>query len=88
MFALIEAWAQSDQSQKAFCAQQGITYHRFHYWHRRFKDQKEAALPGPAFMPLSVLAHASPSAELIYPDGRRLLLHQGVDAAFLKALLN
>jgi hypothetical protein len=89
MFSLLEAWAQSGQRQKAFCNDRNITYHRFHYWHKRYKDRNRAvAQTGPAFIPLSVLSPAPPAAELIYPDGRRLLFHQNVDAAYLKVLLD
>jgi hypothetical protein len=28
----------------------------------------------------------APAAETVYPDGKRLLLHHGVDAIFFKAL--
>lgn len=89
MFSMIEAWKQSGQRQKAFCAESNITCHRFHYWHKRYKEQSAAGHTGtaPAFIPLSVSATATSAAELIYPDGKRLLFHQGVDAAFLKALL-
>ena len=88
MFSLIDAWRASGLTQKVFCTEKGITGHRFNYWHTRYKDQHKASVQtGPAFIPLSVIAQAPAAAELVYPDGRRLLFHQGVDAAYLKALL-
>lgn len=89
MFSVIAAWSQSGQSQKAFCAEQNITYHRFQYWHKRYKDQHKTRVGAdPAFIPLSVFTTVPAAAELVYPDGRRLLFHQGVDVAYLKALLS
>ena len=87
MFAIIEAWRRSGLSKKIFCLEQQITYHRFHYWHQRYRRfNTPVGNDGPAFIPLE-LPSATASFELIYPDGRRLLFHQGVDAAYLKALL-
>ena len=87
MFAMIETWQHSGQSKKTFCAEQCITYHRFHYWHRRYKTHHSTADTNvTAFIPLHLPATTA-SAELIYPDGRRLLFHQEVDASFLKTLL-
>lgn len=92
MFSLIEAWRSSGQPQQAFCTEQGITYHRFGYWHKRYREHKQsasAAVGSPAFIPLSIAGPAiNAAAEIIYPDGRRLLFHQGVEATFLKALLS
>ncbi len=87
MFSLIEAWQASGLSQKAFCEQQALSPHRFQYWRRRFKDRNNAPAPAPAFIPLTFTHPAAPRAEIVYPDGKRLLLHHSVDAAFLKALL-
>jgi len=87
MFAIVEVWQQSGLSKKTFCAEQGITYHRFHYWHQRYKIRHVTpANDGPSFIPLDLRFNTA-SAELIYPDGRRIVFHQGVDAAYLKALL-
>ena len=87
MFAMIDAWRQSGLSKKIFCLEQQITYHRFHYLHQRYKlHNSPVSNEASAFIPLE-LPSATASAELIYPDGRRLLFHQGVDAVYLKALL-
>ena len=89
MFSLIEAWRSSGQPRQAFCKEQGITYHRFGYWHKRYREHhKSTPAPSPSFIPIAVAAPANPAAEIIYPDGRRLLFHQEVEATFLKALLS
>ena len=87
MFALIEAWSASGLPQKKWCADQGITVHRFQYWNSRYKAERHAGA-APAFIPVSLpTATFQPVAELHYPDGRRLLIHSGIDAQFLKTLL-
>jgi hypothetical protein len=36
----ITTWEQSGQSQKAFCEQHELNYHRFGYWRRKFIEQQ------------------------------------------------
>ena len=38
----ITAWEQSGQSQKSFCEQRELNYHRFGYWRRKFLEQSQA----------------------------------------------
>lgn len=93
MFALIEEWKASDLSQKKFCEHHEVRYYVFHYWYRRYRGRHPKLVDNtPAFIALQVNAatNSLPSAgcaELILPDGRRLLFHQAVDADFLKTLL-
>jgi hypothetical protein len=87
MFSMIEDWKQSKQTQQAYCKGHSINYHRFYYWYKQYKANNAAgANQRSSFISLSMPATSS-SAELIYPDGRRILFHQGVDANYLKALL-
>jgi hypothetical protein len=90
MFDLIERWAKSGQSQKAFCLQHEARYYVFHYWYKRYREARNTAKDNTSsFIGLQInssLPTAS-HAELIYPDGRRLLFHQPVDVHFLKHLL-
>ena len=88
MFALVGSWEGSGKTQREFCSEQDISFHRFTYWLRRYREhQKEASGAAPSFIPLSLDAAIGSSAEIIYPDGRRLIFHQAVAAQFLKALL-
>ena len=41
MFLLIEEWEASEMSQKAFCRLQGLAFHIFQYWLRRYRQEKE-----------------------------------------------
>ncbi|HLF66622.1 MAG TPA: hypothetical protein VI522_03315, partial [Gammaproteobacteria bacterium] len=75
-----------------FCQQHEVHYGVFHYWYKRFRDVHKAAEPmGSSFIPLHInrttALPGAPHYELIYPDGRRLLFHQPVDAGFLKAVI-
>ncbi len=92
MFSMIGCWQQSALSQKAYCEQHGIRYHVFHYWYKCFRDlQLPAAEKGfveLTLQPSNTINTASAHAELLLPDGKRLLFHQGVSSDFLKALIS
>lgn len=91
MYAMIHSWQQSGLTQKAYCEEQAIRYHVFHYWYKRYRDahlqDNEAGFiplqtaPSPSLVPP---AHT----ELILPDGKRLLFHQPVNSDYLRKLLS
>jgi transposase len=87
MFVLIDQWQQSGLSQRAFCEQVNLSYHIFHYWYKRYRNKESKPLS--SFIKLAV---SSPSicsaAEILLPDGKRILFHQGVSADYLKALIS
>lgn len=85
MFDNILVWRQSGLTQKAFCDQHNIAYHVFHYYYRRFRI-KENDKPA-SFIKLHVGAEALAPIELILPDGKRLLFHQGASVDFLRSLI-
>ena len=90
MFGQIEQWKQSDLTQRAFCSQNNITYHVFHYWYKRYRDARPEAdsrIPSFVKLELSPPAMYAP-AELILPDGKRLLFHQPVSSDYLKAIIS
>jgi hypothetical protein len=96
MFLMIASWQQSGIHQKAFCEQQGIRYHVFHYWYKKYRDAQLPAKEN-SFIPLQVkhpssAAPITPAAgahtEIVLPDGRRLLFHQPVSADYLKAIIS
>jgi hypothetical protein len=91
--SLIEAWKASDLTQKEFCSQHTIAYSGFHYWFKKFREDKSLSSPGSAFIPVKITSPGSthiPQAtiELVMPDGRRVNFHQGVEVEFLRALLS
>lgn len=86
--AMIEQWHDSGLSQKAYCAQNNIAYHIFHYWYKRYRDTKATEDGTSSFVRLKV----SPSAgyaytEPILPGGKRILFHQPVSSDYLKAVI-
>jgi hypothetical protein len=92
MFSMITCWQQSGLFQKAYCQQNGIRYHVFHYWYKCFRDRQSPSRDE-GFMPIKIQSSntintASAHAELVLPDGKRLLFHQGVSSDFLKALIS
>jgi hypothetical protein len=88
MFALIELWEQSGLSGKSFCKEQNISCHTFYYWLNKFK-QKDKDFQSPGFVPINVSKPASAlsSCEIVFPDGKRLIFHEKIEATFLRTLL-
>ena len=92
MFSLIELWKTSGKSQKEFCQQKDLAYHKFHYWFKKYNEEmnpdKDRTLSFSQVVIPEQFSSRSGIIELQYPDGRRLIFHQSVDASFLRALLN
>jgi hypothetical protein len=87
MFSLIEVWKSSGKTQKEFCQEKELAYHKFYYWLKKYNDQHQQAADESPFLSLSVQSTKSSNLEIVYPDGRRLIFHQQVDAGFLRTLL-
>ena len=90
---LIEKWQTSDLTQKEFCGQQSIAYSGFHYWFKKFREEKSLPNSDSGFIPVKVTSSVSKnnrrsSIELVMPDGRRVNFHEGVEVEFLRALLS
>ncbi|MGH2563149.1 MAG: IS66 family insertion sequence element accessory protein TnpA, partial [Ginsengibacter sp.] len=90
MFRFIEQWQTSGLSQLAFCKENNIRYHLFHYWYKQFRDAQEPTVPVPkGFIQLKSLARETAVfAELAFPNGNRISFHEPVSADYLKALIN
>jgi transposase-like protein len=95
MFDLIDQWKKSGQTQKAFCLQHEARYSVFHYWYKQYREAHNTSTDTASSftrlqinpIPMGSCLPTASNAELIYPDGRRLLFHQPVDVNFLKRLL-
>jgi hypothetical protein len=89
MLSMVEDWKRSGQNQRAYCQAHSISYHQFHYWYKRYKmGQVPGNDSGSSFIEVQLPAPQSHDyAEVIYPDGKRVLFHQAVDVSFLKALI-
>jgi hypothetical protein len=93
MFSLIEVWMKSGHSRKAFCQDKGLAPGKFQYWYTKYQ-QSHQPTDGEPFMAVTVRGKptgtkvvASGSMEVLWPDGRRVIFHQGVEASFLRTLL-
>lgn len=72
MILLMEEYANSGQTQKEFSASKGMGVHKFNYWFRKLKNEKEAT-PGFATVETgTVLSGAGEQLELLYPNGVKL----------------
>ena len=90
MFSHIGQWENSNQSQKAFCLKHNIPYYVFHYWLKKYREdiggKRDNAT---SFVKLKVIQSAMVAhAELVLPDGKRLLIHQPVSSDFLKSIIS
>ena len=87
MFASIASWLSSDLSQKQWCQDQGITYHIFHYWYRKYRDEYSESTGDNSFVQLSVKPEVGASCEVIFTDGTKIIFRESVPAQYLKSLL-
>ena len=92
MFRSITRWQQSGLSQKAWCEKNDIGYATFHYWYKRFRTTDVAVDNQDndnGFV--QVLVDGTSTAgwcELLLADGKKLVFHQPVSAAFLSNLIS
>jgi hypothetical protein len=70
---LIEEWQSSGQTQQAYCKTNDLSYHRFGYWRRKFRQRSQAAQSqkDSGFVPV---IHSAPSQ----PAGLSLALPSGL----------
>ena len=87
MLALIDKWTTSDLSQKAFCIQHKIPYYVFHYWYKRYREHKVVSKDKSSFLPIHFDSPGGAYAELVMPNGKRLLFHQPAEINILVQLL-
>jgi hypothetical protein len=94
MFSLIKIWETSGKTQQDFCQEKDLSYAKFHYWHKRYREHfSPSSSQDTPFVSVMVKkepeerAFAGAVMELFLPDGRRVFFNQAVKAGFLKALL-
>ncbi len=87
MFANIASWQASELSQKQWCQDQGITYHVFHYWYRKYRDEHRESTDDSSFVRLTVTPEVGACCEVIFTDGTKIIFREAVPAPYLKSLL-
>ena len=68
----IEAWQSSGQTQQAYCKTNALSYHRFGYWSRKFRQQSQEAQSqkDSGFVPVTHSAISQPTGlSLAFPSG-------------------
>ena len=68
----IEAWQSSGQTQQAYCKSNNLSYHRFGYWRRKFRQQSQEAQSqkDSGFVPVTHSAISqSVGLSLAFPNG-------------------
>jgi len=93
MFSLIEIWKSSAQTQRQFCKSKDLDYKKFQYWFRKYRSIQSLGkrTDSKFFKQIKLKAqfHSTDSGmELVFPDGRKLIFHQLVEASYLRTLLN
>jgi hypothetical protein len=87
MFASIASWQASDLTQKEWCRRQEITYHIFHYWYRRYREQHPEPSSENSFVRLTVQPESVASCEVVFADGTKIVFREPVPVHYLKKLL-
>lgn len=91
---LIEAWQASDLTQKQFCARQSIAYSGFHYWFKKFREEKSSAGRPSRFVPVKITSNramennSTMRIELVLPNGKSVKFYGSVDERLLRSLLS
>jgi hypothetical protein len=71
MFALVEQWQRSGQTQKAFLADKDIKPATFSYWR---KKHLQAQFPTGGFSDIQPEVQSSSQVEVLFPSGARVIL--------------
>jgi len=95
MYPLVERWQRSKKSKADFCAEEQINLHTFVYWLKKYnRSQKGQNTAGVSdFVELQVDNQAgtkvinSVFAEISYPNGIALRLHEPMSPSALRILL-
>ena len=61
----IEAWQSSGQTQQSYCKNNELSYHRFGYWRRKFRQQSQEAQSQKGFVPVIYTMYCNTSRRRI-----------------------
>ena len=95
MYPLVERWQRSKKSKSDLCAEEQINLHTFVYWLKKYnRNQKEQNTAGVSdFVELQVDNRSATEvaisvfAEISYPNGVALRLHEPMSPSALRLLL-
>jgi len=98
MFAIVEQYLHSQQTQPAFCRSAGIPVSTLRFWLKRYRlkkspQQAQNQILAPSFLPLAfsqptrILAPSQPGCTIHYPNGVLVELNGSIDAKLLLELV-
>jgi len=94
MRELYDQWQTQGISKQAFCNQNGMGYHKFNYWVKKFRrNDVTAAIPIRGFSQIPVQQpdlieqNQQALAAITFPSGARIELFGSLDASFIKKLI-
>lgn len=95
MFALIETYRSSGQTQKEFCLDNNINYSSFQFWLKQYRlnnraETHENRLSSKGFMPIKISPDSAQNHfgfQIEYPNGIRIQMNTVPDIHLIRALL-
>jgi len=93
MRKLYDQWRTQDISKQSFCNRNGIGYHKFNYWVKKFTSRNLAAAPTRGFSQIPVeepevaVQNQHALAAITFPSGTRIELFGSLDASFIRKLI-
>lgn len=95
MRELYDQWQTQGISKQAFCNQNGMGYHKFNYWIKKFRHKNVTpVVPTRGFSQIPVQQsdvvidqNQQALAAITFPSGARIELFGSLDASFIKKLI-
>lgn len=94
MRRIYDQWCSEGISKQAFCNRNGLGYHKFNYWVKKFRnDNSDSVVARKGFSRIAIHSqltqpHSQALATFIFASGARLELFTTLDASFIKELAN
>jgi hypothetical protein len=92
MFRRIDRWKKSGLSKKLWCEKNEMAYATFQYWYKHYRQHLDLSAKdaGSDFIKVTVddPAMGTPWCELLFANGKKLVLQQPVSADFLRLILD
>jgi hypothetical protein len=91
---LYDQWQTQGISKQAFCNRNGMGYHKFNYWVKKFRRTNSASVVSaggfsqiPVQQPDLIEQNQQALAAITFPSGARIELFGSLDASFIKKLI-
>jgi hypothetical protein len=82
----LDSFTRSGQSVRAWCAEQEIPEHQFHYWRRRLTEESPTS-PGAGWVAMAVVPASVPGGVAIRMGRALVEVQPGFDAGLLRAVV-